>query len=113
MVPPPVFPQDMLDLHKAVSDFKKEMGTHIYRVVDISAMPSTLGMTIEAMAADMNPDGGVNDMGITSIYIGSGEWVKFGAKAFQEQQQYGPTNVKAVVSTVDEAMAFIRADRKA
>ena len=112
LIPPPIIPKDTIDLHQAVSSFKKQIGGHVYRIVDLTKLPVTFSDLVIAMASDMNSDGGVNDSDVTTVYIGSGELLAFGAKAFQEQKQYGTTNVKAVVATLDEALAFIRADRK-
>jgi len=73
-------------------------------------MPVKFSDLVMAMASDMNPDGGINDPDVSTIYIGSGELLSFGAKAFQEQKQYGPTNIKALVATLDDAIAFARTD---
>jgi hypothetical protein len=110
MLPPPVIPKDTVDLQQAVSGFKKEIGGHVYRIVDLTKMPVKFSDLVMAMASDMNPDGGINDPDVSTIYIGSGELLSFGAKAFQEQKQYGPTNIKALVATLDEALAFARTD---
>ncbi len=112
LLPPPLFPKDTTDLHQAGAGFKKEIGGHVYRIVDLTKMPVKFSDLVMAMASDMNPDGGINDVDVTTVYIGSGELIAFGAKAFQEQKQYGQTNVKAVVASVDDALAFVRKDRK-
>ncbi len=112
MIPPPIFPKDTTDMHQAVASFRKEVGGHVYRIVDLTKMPVKFSDLVMAMASDMNPDGGINDPNVTTVYIGSGELIAIGAKAFQEQKQYGQTNIKAVVGTLDEALAFVRTDRK-
>jgi len=91
-------------------DFKKKMGAHVYRVIDLSKFNLTFSEAMMGMAAERNSEGGVNDPEVSTIYVGSGEWVTFGVKAFQEQAQYGKTNVIHVCSTVDEGIAFARAD---
>jgi hypothetical protein len=42
--------------------------------------------------------------------VGFGEWVSFGVQAFQEQSQYGKTNILHICSSVDEAIAVARAE---
>jgi hypothetical protein len=102
--------EDVTSSQKATSAFKKKMNQHIYRVVDMSFFNLSFTDAMMGMAADMNTDGGVNDPNVSTIYVGSGDMVKFGAKAFQEQTQYGKTNVVFVCSTIDEGITFARAE---
>ncbi len=107
----PHTPQDDVRMsQEAVSAFKKKMDGHVYRIIDLSQFNLSFSDAVMGMAADRNEDGGVNDPTISSIYVGSSEMVKFGAKAFQEQDQYGKTNVVHVCSTVDEGIAYARAE---
>jgi hypothetical protein len=94
---------------QGTTEFKKKWGGHVYRVVDLSHFELNFSQAMMGMAAERGLEGGVNDLEISTIYIGSGEWVTFGVKAFQEQAQYGQTNVIHICSTVDEGLAFARA----
>lgn len=114
VVPPPVVPDDTITVTKEAASFKKKVGGHIYRIVDFSAFSKNFSFAdlIHGMAAELKVEGGINDMDVSSIFVGSDEWVVFGAKAFQEQDQYGPTNVKHICTTVEEAVEFARNDMK-
>lgn len=94
----------------ATAGFKKKIGGSVYRVVDLSAFNLTFSEAMMGMAAERGAEGGINDADVSTIYVGSSEMVKFGAKAFQEQVQYGKTNVVFVCSTVDEGIAYARAE---
>jgi hypothetical protein len=112
IIPPPKFPDDVINLSQEVVSFKKAVGGHIYRILDFTKLPMTFSDLVMGMGSDRNTEGGINDPDVSTIFIGSGEWVEFGVKAFREQAQYGETNVKHVCISVDEALAFVRADRK-
>ncbi|NLX09244.1 MAG: hypothetical protein GXY36_06275 [Chloroflexi bacterium] len=107
----PHVPQDdVSETLKTTAEFKQKMGGHIYRIVDLSLFNLSFSDAMLGMAAERGAEGGVNDMEMSTIFVGSGEMVKFGAKAFQEQKQYGETNVVFVCSTVEEGIAFARAE---
>lgn len=112
ILPPTENPKDGIALAEEVIKFKREVGGHIYRILDFTKLPMSFTELMMGMSADMNPEGGINDPNISTIFIGSGEWVEFGVKAFKEQVQYGQTNVKHLCTSLDEALAFARADRE-
>jgi hypothetical protein len=111
-IPPPQFPDDVIKLAQEVVNFKKEAGGHVYRILDFTRLPMSFSDLIMGMGADRNAEGGINDPEVSTIFVGSGEWVEFGVKAFREQAQYGQTNVKHICASVDEALAFVQEDRK-
>lgn len=91
-----------------VADYKKQVGKQVYRIVDLSKFNLTFSEAMMGMGAELNKEGGVNDSGVWTIYVGTGEWVQFGVKAFNEQAQYGKTYVLHVCESVDEGIAFAR-----
>jgi hypothetical protein len=101
---------DVRNSLEATAGFKKKIGGSVYRVVDLSAFNLSFSEAMMGMAAERGAEGGVNDPEVSTVYVGSSEMVKFGAKAFREQAQYGKTNVVFVCSTVDEGIAFARAE---
>lgn len=102
--------QDMEASLQAVRDFKKKIGGHIYRVVDLTHFELTFSQAMQSMAVERNVEGGINDDDVTTVYVGSGEWVEFGVKAFLEQAQYGKTNILKLCKTVEEGLAAARED---
>jgi hypothetical protein len=110
--PPPRIPDDVTNLAQEVVNFKKAVGGHIYRVLDFTKLPMSFSDLVMGMGSDRNAEGGINDPDVSTVFVGSGEWVEFGVKAFREQAQYGQTNVKHICASVDEALAFVRADKK-
>lgn len=111
-LPPPQFPDDVINLAQEVVEFKKVAGGHVYRILDFTRLPMSFSDLVMGMGADRNAEGGINDPDVSTIFVGSGEWVEFGVKAFREQAQYGQTNVKHICTSVDEALAFVLEDRK-
>lgn len=109
---PPLRIEDGPIASQAVVVFKKKLGGHVWRVIDFSELDMTFSDAMLGMATEQGVEGGINDMDVSTIYIGSSEIVKFGVKAFQEQEQYGKTNVIGLFETVDEGIAFARADIK-
>jgi hypothetical protein len=101
---------DVKASQEAATAFKKKRNQHIYRIIDMSFFNLSFTEAMMGMAADMNAEGGVNDKDISTIYVGSSDMVKMGATAVQQQSQYGATNVVCICSTVDEGIAFARAD---
>jgi hypothetical protein len=112
IIPPPVVPDDVLSVAKYVTEFKREVKTHVYRILDFSVFGDDFTFTdlVQGMAAERGLEGGINDMEVSSIYVGSSQWVVFGADAFQKQSQYGQTNVVHIAATVDEAIEYARAE---
>lgn len=102
--------KDLSDTLDAVAAFQRKMGSHVYRIVDLTNFNLTFPELMGAMAFDRNKDGGINDPQVSTIYVGSGEWVEFGVTALKEQDQYGDTNVIGLCGSVDEALAVARED---
>ncbi len=105
-------PEDVLSSVQASAKFKHEQGGHIYRILDFTLLGHDLPFStlVQGMSFELKADGGINDVDVSTIYIGSTEWVLFGAAAFKNQPQYGQTNVIHICGTVDEGIAFARAD---
>lgn len=101
---------DVQKVLKQVADFKHKVGGHVYRIIDFTQVASSIAFSdlVQAMALEMNVEGGINDGEVSTIYVGSNEWIQFGAKAFQTQAQYGKTNVIHICGSTDEALAFAR-----
>ncbi|MBN2303183.1 MAG: hypothetical protein JXQ72_01820 [Anaerolineae bacterium] len=95
---------------QAVSDFKKKRDGHVYRVVDLSLFDLSFSEAMVAMGVEVGKDGGINDPDVSTVYVGSGEWVQFGVKAFREQEQYGTVNILHLCETIEEGIAFARSD---
>lgn len=101
--------EDVRGSLQATIEFKQKMGGQVYRIVDLSQFDLSFSEAMMGMNAERGHEGGVSDNQVYTIYVGSGEWVQFGVKAFQEQEQYGATkNVLHICSTVDEALSFAR-----
>ncbi len=114
IVPPLKSPDDVQASIQASAEFKKAQGGHVYRILDFKSLGQDLPFSalVNGMAQGLKTDGGVNDPDVSTIYVGSTEWVVFGVKALQNQAQYGPTNVLTLCESVDEAIAAARADMK-
>jgi hypothetical protein len=112
VLPPEGGPTEAAEGGRIVTEFKKKVGKHVYRILDFSVLSEDISFSnlVTAMGAEMGMEGGIGDPEVSSIYVGSSQWVVFGAKAFQEQAQYGQTNVIHICGTVDEAIEFARAD---
>jgi hypothetical protein len=105
-------PDDVIASVQASAKFKQTEGRHIYRILDFTSLGQDLPFStlVNGMVFELKADGGINDMDVSTIYVGSTEWVLFGARAFREQAQYGPTNVMHICGSVDEGIAIARAD---
>ncbi len=114
VLPPERGPEEAKEMLKVVTDFKHKIGGHVYRILDFSVLSEGISFSnlILAMGVELKQEGGINDEDVSTIYVGSSQWVVFGAKAFQEQPQYGKTNVVLVCESVEEALAFAREDIK-
>lgn len=107
---PHVPAEDVRDTLQATASFKEKLGKKVYRIVDLSLFELSFSEAVMGMGAEKDAPGGINDPDVSTIYVGSGEWVTFGVKAFQEQEQYGETHILAICNTVDEALSAARAD---
>jgi hypothetical protein len=114
IVPPVKLPGDVLDCLKETVQFKKEVNKHVYRIVSFIELGQDLpfGELVQGMGIEIKAEGGINDMEISSIYVGSTEWVVFGADAYRNQSQYGEVNVIHICSSVDEAIEVARKHMK-
>lgn len=102
--------QDVSETLEYVAQYKKKVGVPVYRVVDMTQFPLTFSEAMMGMGAELNHEGGVNDPDVRTVYVGTGEWVQFGVKAFNEQAQYGKTYILDICSSVEEGLASARAD---
>ena len=107
----PLKTSDEADVNQASAEFKNAEGQHIYRILDFKSLGGDVPFSemMSGMAQGLNAEGGVNDPDVSTIVVGSTEWVVFGAKAIQDQAQYGQTNVVHLCGSVDEGIEFARA----
>lgn len=112
IIPPIEIPGDVLGVVQTVAKFKHEQGKHVYRILDFTTLGQDLPFSslVNGMVFELNTEGGINDEGVSTIYVGSTEWVLFGAAAFKNQPQYGKTNVIHICGTVEEGISFAHAD---
>jgi hypothetical protein len=112
IMPPSEIPGDVLGTIKACADFKRAKGGHVYKILDFTTLGEDLPFAnlVNGMVFETKVEGGINDMDVSTIYVGSTEWVLFGAAAFKNQKQYGETNVVHICGTVEEAITFARND---
>lgn len=100
-------PEDPTMALQEAAAFKKEQGTHIYRILDIRQIDMTFSDMMMAMEADRGKEGGAGDPDVTTIFIGSGKLVELGTKALAEQDQYGKGKV-VMYTTTEEAIDYIQ-----
>lgn len=106
-------PDDMETTLKEVSAFKKERGGRVYRVIDMTKIQVDFSLMMLGMAAEVGREGGSNDPDVTTIFVASGELLKFGAESLREQKQYGQAAQVHMVDTQEEALNFVRKDMQA
>jgi hypothetical protein len=107
---PVKIPDDVIASVQAAAEFKRERGTHIYRVIDFTTLGEDLPFSslVNGMVFELKAEGGINDKDVSTIYVGSTEWVLFGAAAFKNQQQYGETNVLHICGSEEEGIEHAR-----
>ncbi len=104
-----ILPEEADKTRNEVAAFKKEQGSDmVFRVIDFTRAKIDFSTVALGMAADRG-EGGIDDPGVTTIFVGSGAMVKLGVDAFKEQKRYGVVNPIELVTSVDEALAIARA----
>lgn len=107
---PLAVPEDPMKVMQEVVNFKKEVGRPVYRVLDFSKTNLTFSDMMMSMAFEREQSGGANDPDVSTVIVGTTEVVRLGAESLRSQEQYGKANVHFVTS-VDEALAYIRSER--
>lgn len=108
---PLAIPQDPIKVMEEVSKFKKEVGGHVYRILDYSKIKITFSDMMVSMAAELDHEGGANDPDVTSLFVGTDEMVRLGTASLKNQEQYGKAKVHLFTS-VDEAIEQARQLRR-
>ncbi len=106
VIAPLEFPADVETPLTASVAFKSKVGAPICRIMDFTQ--SNLGFSdmIMGLALEQGKPGGFWDTDVHHIIIGTLDWVKFGIKAMQEQEQYKGARAEAIVGSREEALAL-------
>jgi len=102
------------DIEKSLKEmvaFKRQVGGHVYRIINLLDIQLTFGDMVSAMGLERGREGGSEDPDVTTIFVIDSEILKFGAQALREQEQYGKGDVRAT-SSPEEALAIVREDIK-
>lgn len=110
--PPLKVTDDAVGSFQHVVEFKRKTGGHVWRIIDFSRINMTFSEAVIGMASERDIEGGINDPDVSTIYVSSANIVKMGVKAFQEQAQYGKTNLIGLFGSLDEALNHLRANSK-
>ncbi len=109
MIPPINPTEDAPQASIEALKLKRETGGHVYRILDFSQIKLTFTDLVLGMAEDAHHEGGMTDPDVTTAFVGSGELVQLGVKSLTEQKQYGAVNPTRLFTSVDAALADVRA----
>ncbi len=108
MIEPLTVPQDALDALAAGADFKREMAGRICRIMDFSHVHLDLSSMMVGMTTEKGHEGGLYDVEVATVFIGSGPMVDLGVNALKNQAHYKGANVAGLVRTREEALEIAR-----
>ena len=100
-----------LELAQLVDSKVGKDETGVYAIFDITEMKMSFGDLVIAMSnQSQKAPGALADPRLNTLIVGSGDLVKLGIQAFQ-QEQYGNLNFRLFTS-VDEALKYAREELK-
>ncbi|HEX3051402.1 MAG TPA: hypothetical protein VHP83_12155 [Aggregatilineaceae bacterium] len=104
IIAPLSFPVDVETPLSSTVAFKQAAGVPVCCIMDFTQ--SNLGFSdmIMGLALSQGKPGGFWDPDVYSIIVGTLDWVKFGIKAMQEQEQYKGARAEAIVGSREEAL---------
>lgn len=109
MMQPIKQPDDVIFNATEGAKLKHDLGGHVYRIIDVTALNLDFSNMMMGMAGDQGLEGSLSDPDVTTVFLGGGDLVEFGVKALAEQEQYGQLGVQ-LFSSEDDAYDFIRED---
>src|SRR5205823_5016350 len=107
----PSKPTDQAELWAALAPMVEGMPGPIYRITDLSKLNVTFGQMVGALAYETKGSypGSAADPRVRSVLVANSAVVEIAAKSIT-QEQYGQSTMPPLFSTLDEALAYCRAE---
>ncbi len=108
-VSPVILPDDVLAALTESGAFKKDVGSPICRIVDLTRISPSYSQIMAGVTIEKGFEGGLYDPEVATVFLGGGEVARLSVKTLRDHPNYAGVNVVGMVTTREDALAMARA----